>query len=113
MKKLLSLVLVVVMAFSAVQIAVVASYAEPAAYVSEETITTFADTADKVVAVAEDTAETGTVTAPSISYMFSSSLIKDIISLIKAIKVFINNGLPGLPEFIQNMFNKKDKKTAE
>lgn len=110
MKKLLSLILVVVMAFSAVQLAVVTSYAEPAAYVSEDAVTVFADTADNVVASAEDTAETGAVAAPSISYMFSSSLIKDIISLIKAIKVFINNGLPGLPEFIQNLFNKDEKK---
>lgn len=113
MKKLLSLILAVVMAFSAVQLAVVTSYAEPAAYVSEEAAVVLGDTANEVVAAAEDTAETGTVAAPSISYMFSSSLIKDLISLIKAIKTFINNGLPGLPEFIQNMFNKKDKETAK
>lgn len=110
MKKLLSLILVVVMAFSAVQLAVVTSYAEPAAYISEETAVVLGDTANDVVAAAEDTAETGAVAAPSISYMFSSSLIKDIISLIKAIKTFINNGLPGLPEFIQNLFKNDEKK---
>ena len=109
MKKVLSLVLSLVMAFSAVQLAVVSSAAAPAAYVASVDTKAEKNDAPVVIAAADAAENTEAETTDSgSSYMFSISLIKDIIAFIQRIKAFINNGLPGLPEFVQNIF-KKDK----
>lgn len=110
MKKVLSLVLSLVMAFSAVQLAVVSSAAAPAAYVTSVDEKAEKNDTPVVIAAADDAEEeTDAEQSTSRPYMFSMALIKDLIAFIQRIKAYINNGLPGLPEFIQNIF-KKDAK---
>ena len=111
MKKVLSLVLSLVMAFSAVQLAVVSSAAAPAAYVTSVDEKAEKNYASVVIAAADDAeTETNAKQESSRPYMFSINLIKDIIAFIQRIKAYINNGLPGLPEFIQDIFKKDTTK---